>query len=375
MQDRIATTLLTGFLGSGKTTLLNTLLRDPLFAETAVIVNEFGEIGIDHLLVERANEDIIELTSGCLCCTMRGDLVDTLTTLLDKISNGEIQQLRHIIIETTGLADPAPIVQLFLSHPLLIPSFALSGVITTIDAKHGLATLDQFEEAHKQVIFADQLVLTKVDLVSEQKQHANLLQNLRLDNKNAEIIESRRFTAQDVIACDIFNRSNKDADLPRWLTLEENDTQTNYAADHQHATSDNAIDEISLRHGHHKNFVQTFALTYHQPTKLAAVEGFIDALAAQFGNNILRVKGIVAIREDIDRPLIIHGVQGHYHPPVQLCGWPDNQLQTRLVFITTKIERAKVENLLRAFFNVPTIDTPDCQAILDNPLAIPGLKF
>ena len=161
--------MLTGFLGAGKTTLLNRLLRDPALADTAVIINEFGDVAIDHLLVEQSSDGVIQLSDGCLCCTVRGDLVDTLADLVDRLQTGRIDRLSRVVIETTGLADPAPVLQSIMAHPALVQAYRLDGVVTLVDAVNAQATLDTHVEAVKQVAVADRIVVTKADLVDDRE--------------------------------------------------------------------------------------------------------------------------------------------------------------------------------------------------------------
>ncbi|WP_297322787.1 GTP-binding protein [uncultured Bartonella sp.] len=359
MAERIPVTVFTGFLGSGKTTLLNRLLKDPLLADSAVIVNEFGEVGIDHLLVEQADEGIIELSNGCLCCTMRGQLVDSLAGLIDRLQTGRIKKLNHIVIETTGLADPAPILQALLGHPAMLQSFVIDGVITTVDAINGLQTLASHKEARHQVAFADRIILTKTDLVKDERELTPLVSELKSLNPAASIIASQNGHCQPQALIDIgvFDLEKKSPDIKNWLGNSEDN--------HHHHHDVNR----------HSDKIRAFSLTSDKPIAYFALEAFIDLLRANHGKEMLRMKGIVELAEDPAHPIIIHGVQTLFHPPVRLPKWPQDKHETRLVIITDGLEEQIVRDMFDAFLGKPIIDRADRFAMTENPLAIPGLKF
>lgn len=360
MMQRIPVTVVTGFLGSGKTTLLNRLLKDPALRDAAVIVNEFGEVGLDHLLIAKADEGIIELSDGCLCCTIRGDLMDTLASLIDRLQTGRIAKLSRVVIETTGLADPAPILQAVLAHPAMLQAYEIDGVITTVDAVNGEATLAAHQEAVKQAAFADRIVLTKQDLLKTAP--VNLIARLKALNPNAEIIDAGDIISPAaLIDCGIFDIGNKTADIKRWLKLE--DEHAHHHHDHHHDVN---------RHSAH---IRAFALTTEQPVPYAALDAFIDLLRATKGEKLLRMKGIVKLQEDPSRPVVIHGVQTLFHPPQRLQKWPEDKHQTRLVIIGDGLEEDEIRRLFDAFLSKPAIDMADRMALMDNPLAIPGMKF
>ena len=323
-------TVITGFLGAGKTTLLNHLLKQPALAGTAVLVNEFGEIGLDHLLVEQLDETTVLLNSGCLCCSVRGDLTKALRDLLPRIQSGEIGR---VVIETTGLADPAPILATLMTDVTAATKYRLDGMVTVVDALHGAGQMDAHPEALRQIAVADRIVLSKTDLAAPAAVIDLQARMARINPGARQIIADHgAVDAAALLNAGLFDPAGKNPDIQGWLDAEA-------YADRRQESDPNR----------HDDRIQAFCLTFDAPLHWQGIGSWLEMLVATRGDSLLRVKGILNLHGQ-ERPVAIHGVQHLFHPPALLAAWPAGDPRTsRLVFITRDLPRDVIEDGLRAF--------------------------
>jgi G3E family GTPase len=333
--SKIPVSILTGFLGSGKTTLLNRILREPGFERTAVIVNEFGDIGIDHDLIDASDDAVILLENGCLCCAVRSDLVFTLFDLYQRRAAGSIHAFDRVVIETSGLAEPTPVLEVLLSEPSVNARYVPAGIVTTVDVVNADTTLNEHIESVQQLALADRVVLTKTDL--QQLLPAALqalLERIRALNPQAEIVKSSdhpqagallRFTPEQLVSHGWNFRNLEEVEVPQQSLLR----QTNH-----HAQNDRRI--------HRFNIVRDY------PWDMQTLELLLDALSQNAGPQMLRVKGIIAVEEDPARPAVVHGAQNLVHKLEWLPEWPSSDHRTRLVFITRDVPEQDVNDIIDA---------------------------
>lgn len=365
----IPVSILTGFLGAGKTTLLNRLIGDVWLADAALIINEFGDVGIDHLLVESSSDGVIELSDGCLCCTVRGELVDTLADLMDRMQTGKIRPFSRVVIETTGLADPIPVMQSVIGHPALGQSYRLEGLVTVVDAVNGLATLDANEEARRQVAVADRIVISKKTLASVDD---GLSERLASINPLAAVrdADDESLSAQDLFDCGAYDPSARSMDVARWLETGgggDGDHHRDHGHTHDHGHHHHDVNQ-------HDGGIRADTLVSDQLIAPDSLAMFLDLLRSAHGPKLLRMKGIVRLADDPSRPLVLHAVQSLMSPPVRLeqppRGWDG---KTRLVMITRDLPQGFIGELFAGFSGEPGVGRPDRAALAENPLAIPGM--
>ena len=322
-KTQIPVFVLTGFLGSGKTTLLARALAQPDFSGTAVIINEMGEIGLDHTLVRSSSEDLIELTTGCLCCAVRGDLQETLLDLLARRDAGSIAPFERVVIETSGIADPAPILQSLMVDAALAPRVALAGVITVVDAITGLATLAREPQAPRQVAVADRIVVSKTDLTGGVP--PELDGRLAAINPAAErLIAVKGATAHAALfSSGRYHPLSRNGDVLAWLGI-----------------GSGAVIPV------HDTDVGSILIMRERPMQAVVLALLAETLAEHCGADLLRLKGIVALADAPERPAVVHGVQHVLHPVELLDAWPTDDRRSRLVLIGRRLDRGWVEALI-----------------------------
>ena len=328
-KPKIPVVIITGFLGSGKTTLLNHLVRQPHMKMTAIIINEFGEIGIDHLLVETSSEEMIEINNGCICCTVRGDLQDKLGSLSMWLDAGRIPPVERVIVETTGLADPAPIMHTLMTDEHLLNRYRLGGVVTLVDAIAGMSSIRQFPEAVKQIAIADQLIFSKQDLVeslSSAEDYLELKERVRQLNPRAAIheVSNGEIDPEDLIPDESEDTEAVLEDISHWMG----------SADESRHDADCSEQHHAHTHRSDRSGIRTFLVELDEPVDRDEFNEFMQDLALEYGESLLRMKGILNVADRSEQPAVVHGVQHVFFPIRWLDRWPDEDRNSRLVFIT-----------------------------------------
>ncbi len=354
----IPVTIVTGFLGAGKTTLVNALLRQPDFAETAILINEFGDAQIDHDLVANFSDELILTTTGCICCTASSDIKQSLADLWQRRDTMKAGPFRRVIVETTGLMDPVPVVNSLLSPPtigeldrIITQEFALSRVVTLFDVIHGARQLDEYPEALKQIGLADIIVLTKTDMSRDPATLRDIQSDrkrLLAINPGCSIFDRHTDWAQlrgRLLENGTYDLRDKGDDALAWLkdgqVLSENDHSSRAHTSHDHSVHVDKLDRT-----HHGDDIRSHVIVLDQPISRLVLFMFLETLKMNAGTNLLRLKGLIAVRDDPDRPIVVHGVQHLIHPIDQLDRWPSDDKRTRIVLIGRHLDVEALELVL-----------------------------
>jgi G3E family GTPase len=347
-KGRIPVTLVTGFLGSGKTTLINSALRSSELAKTVVVVNEFGEVGLDHHLFASSSDSVVVLENGCLCCTVRSDLVGTLNGLYHARERGDIPAFDNVVIETSGLAEPGPVLQAFLSEPTLDGLYSVASVLTLVDAVNWTGTSEAHEEAVRQVALADQIRITKLDMVTGDRQSSSSRIRLELRRINpSAVIDEVDWSAVAIarlLSSRGFDATDPQSDPRPWLNV-----QAYGNAPHDHGAHERHDHDPSAHsHGFHLEGrgIENFVLTRESPLTREEAQFLLDGIAQNLGPGLLRVKGLVNVAEEPGRPAVIQGAQHLLHTMTWLDHWPDGDHRSRIIFITQGIPRDSLRDII-----------------------------
>ncbi|WP_053997806.1 CobW family GTP-binding protein [Ahrensia marina] len=353
ISDRIPVFFLSGFLGAGKSTLLNELLVDPSFSDTAVIINEFGDVAIDHLLVRQGKTTISQVSTRCMCCTGTTDLRTTLFDMYSAAQSGLTPRFSRVIVEMSGLGDPAPLINalmvkktdnLSLSDSTVNQAFQLSGFVTLYDIINGEISIERHFEALKQVAFADRIILTKTDLAKDPatlSDIAVLPQTLKAINPSAAIVDRQKTKISELFSPRTYSVSDRREDVEGWLALED------VLATQAMQENANSHSKDST-HSRHASGIRTFSIIHDEPIPEKRFTEFMSTLQTAAGPKLLRMKGIIGVTEDTEHPRLVHAVQHCISDPVRLAAWPDHDRRTRFVFITNEIDPKPVHDLFSA---------------------------
>jgi G3E family GTPase len=343
-RSRIPVTLVTGFLGSGKTTLINCALRSPELTKTVIVVNEFGEVGLDQKFFASSSDSVVVLENGCLCCTVRSDLVGTLNSLFHSRQAGEIPFFDNVVIETSGLADPGPVLQAFLSEPTLEGLYRVASVVTLVDAVNWRDTSEKHDESVRQVALADRIRITKLDLVRGDRDEAqvDIRRGLERINPSAEIglVDSASAAVAKLLTSEGFDSADPKADPRPWLNIDAHLASADCEHDHHGHEAHSHYNHL------HDKAIESFVLTREAPLSREELQFLLDGIAQNLGPGLLRVKGLVNIAEEPGRPAVIQGAQHLLHTMTWLDQWPDSNRRTQIVFITQGIPRANLKDVI-----------------------------